>query len=66
MTIEEIWEPVRADGQAKLNAAGFSDVILVIGYFRYGAGFRLEARLNGEPNRAAKARKLLPFSDNQN
>jgi hypothetical protein len=66
MTIEELYEPLRANAQTTLNAAGFSDVNVVVGYFQHNDHLRLEVRLNGPPNRVTEARKLLPFSDNPN
>ena len=64
MTTEELWEPVREDGQARLDAAGLAHVRLVFGHFRIGDKVRFEARLKGgSPPDQLKARKLLPFTD---
>ena len=64
MMTEQFWESHRAEGQAKLDAAGLQHVKLVIGHFRHGDQFRFEARLQGgSPTDRLKAGRLLPFTD---
>jgi hypothetical protein len=60
---ENIYEQLQEHEQAKLNAAGLSDVKFIIGWFRAGDHLRLEARLTGPPASQKKARELLSFSD---
>ncbi|MGD0208683.1 MAG: hypothetical protein ABSC89_13865 [Verrucomicrobiota bacterium] len=59
---ENIYDRLQAHEQAKLNAAGLSDVKFTIGWFRVGDNLRLEARLAGPPASQKKARELLSFS----
>ena len=58
-------EIIRANGQATLDAAGFTDVTVVVGYFPNEGMPRLEVRLDGNAGRVSEARKLLPFGDNR-
>jgi len=64
MNIETDYETYRKHAQDRLDAAGFSDVKAVCGHFKNGDSLRMEVRLNGNPSRVAEARKVLPFSDN--
>ena len=58
-----IYEQLEEQEQAKLNAAGLSDVTVRIGWFRVGDNLRLEARLTGQEASKKKARELLSFAD---
>lgn len=60
---ENIYEQLQEQEQAKLNAAGLTDVTFSVGWFKIGDHFRLEARLSGPPASQKKARELLSFSD---
>ena len=60
---QDIYEQLREQEQAKLNAAGLSDVKFTVGWFRVGDHLRREARLAGPPASQKKARELLSFSD---
>jgi hypothetical protein len=60
---ENIYEQLRQQEQAKLHAAGLSDVKFVVGWFKAGDHLRLEARLIRPPASQKKARELLSFSD---
>jgi hypothetical protein len=62
---ENIYDQLRAQEQAKLNASGLSDVQFAIGWFRVGDHLRLEARLAGPPDSQKKTRELLSFSDTE-
>ena len=58
---QNIYEQLAEEEQAKLNAAGLSDVTFKIGWFRVGDHLRLEARLTGPEPSKKKARELLSF-----
>ena len=58
-------EQLQEQEQAKLNAAGLSDVKFCVGWFKDGDHMRLEARLFGPPNSQIKARELLSFSSSE-
>lgn len=60
---QNIYEQLEEQEQAKLNAAGLSDVIFKIGWFRVGDNLRLEARLAGPEASKKKAQQLLSFTD---
>ena len=62
---ENIYEQLQEQEQAKLNAAGLSDVKFCVGWFKVGDHMRLEARLFGPPNSLIKARELLSFSSSE-
>jgi hypothetical protein len=59
----DIYEQLQEQEQAKLNAAGLSDVQFVVGLFKAGEHIRLEARLIGPEASQKKARELLSFSN---
>ena len=59
----DVYEQLEEQEQAKLNAAGLSDVTFKIGWFRAGDHLRLEARLTGPEVSKKKARELLSFAD---
>lgn len=60
---QDIYEQLQEQEQAKLNAAGLTDVKFSVGWFITGDHLRLEARLTGPPASQKKARELLSFSD---
>jgi hypothetical protein len=62
---ENIYEQLQEQEQAKLNAAGLTDVKFSVGWFRNGDALRLEARLTGPAESKRKARELLSFSDSE-
>jgi hypothetical protein len=57
----DIYDQLEAQEQAKLNAAGLSEVKFTIGWFKAGDHLRLEARLSGPDASKKKARALLSF-----
>jgi hypothetical protein len=59
----DIYRQLEEREQAKLNAAGLSDVTFTVGWFRIGDNLRLEARLTGPPDSQNKTRELLSFID---
>ena len=59
----DVYEQLEEQQQAKLNAAGLSDVTFKIGWFRTGDHLRLEARLAGPEASKKKAQQLLSFTD---
>jgi hypothetical protein len=60
---ENVYEQLQEQEQARLNAAGLSDVKFLIGWFKAGDHLRLEARLTGPAASQEKARKILSVSD---
>jgi hypothetical protein len=60
---QNIYEQLQEREQAKLTAAGLTDVKFSVGWFRVGDHLRLEARLTGPAASQEKARELLSFSD---
>jgi hypothetical protein len=64
VTLDDAYEQVREAAQATLDNAGFTDVIVEVGYVLRGDKIRPEIHLKGGADRVAQARKLLPFADN--
>ncbi|OLE66500.1 MAG: hypothetical protein AUG74_11575 [Bacteroidetes bacterium 13_1_20CM_4_60_6] len=60
--MNDIYEQLQEQEQAKLNAAGLTDVKFRVGWFKVDDHLRLEARLAGPPASQKKARELLSFS----
>jgi hypothetical protein len=61
----EIYEQLTEQEQAKLNAAGLTDVTFIVGWRKHGDKLRLDARLTGPADSQKKARALLSFTETQ-